>query len=69
MNEQLKKLGEEEICPPLAEVASLSRENADFLQLMIQKNQEATLDYYKFRGSKPSDADKVYKPVEILKNK
>lgn len=47
MNKELKKLGKEELYSLLVELSSLTKENADFLELKMQEKPEAALEYYK----------------------
>ena len=47
MNKELKKLGKEELYLLLLELSSLRKENADFLNLKLQKEPEAAATYYK----------------------
>lgn len=47
MNKELKKLGKEELYSLLLGLASLTKENADFLQLKLQNKPEEALVYYK----------------------
>jgi len=47
MNKELKKLGKEELYLLLLELSSLRKENADFLNLKLQKKPEEAVKYYK----------------------
>lgn len=47
MNKELKKLEKEKLHSLLLELASLTKENADFLQLKLQNKPEEALAHYK----------------------
>jgi len=47
INKELKKLGKEELYSLLLELAGLTKENANFLQLKLQNKPEEALVYYK----------------------
>lgn len=47
MNKEIKKLGKEELYSLLLELANLTKENTDFLELKLQNKPEEALNYYK----------------------
>jgi len=47
MNQELKKLGKEELYLLLLELSSLRKENADFLRLKLQSGTDEAVIYYK----------------------
>ncbi len=47
MNQELKKLGKEELYSLLIELVSLKKENADFVKLKLQNKPEEAILYYK----------------------